>query len=108
MPSPFVNLGRRFRFKPHWNKGKRLLTWRGIVVKEFTRPAPSQELILDAFEEQGWPPCIDDPLTGIPGKNRKTRLRTAIERLNGCQKNRLLHFGGNGLGTGICWRPIKG
>jgi hypothetical protein len=36
------------------------------VVKEFKLPAPNQETILTAFQEEGWPPRIDDPLPPVP------------------------------------------
>ena len=32
------------------------------IVKQYRVPSLSQEAILDAFEEEGWPPAIDDPL----------------------------------------------
>jgi hypothetical protein len=37
----------------------RTLYFRGMVVKHFDRAAPNMELILAAFEEQGWSRIID-------------------------------------------------
>jgi hypothetical protein len=93
--------------KPHWDSKRRRLTFRGRVVKEFGCPAPCQELILAAFEEEGWPSCVDDPLPGVAGLDAKKRLRRIIEDLNGCQRHRLIRFRGNGLGTGIRWEPAR-
>ena len=36
--------------------------YRDEIVKRYRVPAPNQELILAAFEEEGWPQLIDDPL----------------------------------------------
>src|SRR5205085_2870619 len=41
--------------RPRWDAGRRELTWRGLLVKHFREPAPSQELLLAAFEEEDWP-----------------------------------------------------
>ena len=75
--------------------------WR--VVKHYRVPANNQERILSAFEEVGWPDSIDDPLPVRHDVDPRTRLHDAINRLNGCQINRLLRFHGNGAGTGVSW-----
>jgi hypothetical protein len=61
-------------------------------------------VILGAFEEEGWPEHIDDPLPVIGDIDPRTRLHDAINRLNRCQTNRLLRFHGNGTGTGVFWK----
>jgi hypothetical protein len=76
----------------------------GTVVKRFRVPAHNQELILSAFEEEGWPDHIDDPLPVRGDIDPPTRLHDAINRLNGCQVHHLLRFSGNGIGTGVCWQ----
>jgi hypothetical protein len=73
-------------------------------VKRFRQPAPSQETILATFEEEGWPPHIDDPLPPQPGQLPKQRLHETITNLNRHQQNRLLHFLGDGTGRGVCWQ----
>jgi hypothetical protein len=88
--------------KPCWNSTRRELSLNGTVVKRFRVPAHNQELILTAFEEEGWPDHIHDPLPG-GDIDPLTRLHDAINRLNGCQKQRLLRFSGNGMGTGVSW-----
>jgi hypothetical protein len=90
--------------RPSWNDARRELTLDGRLVKQFRVPARNQATILAAFEEEGWPDHIDDPLPMSGDINPPTRLHDAINRLNGCQVHRLLHFSGNGAGTGVCWK----
>jgi len=52
------------------------------IVKQFHVPASNQEVILNTFQEEGWPRHIDDPLTGNYGIDPRTRLNDAIYRLN--------------------------
>jgi hypothetical protein len=58
--------------KPRWVSGRDgWELWYGpTLCARYTREAPHQRLILDAFEELGWPPRIDDPLP--PGKRADT------------------------------------
>jgi hypothetical protein len=89
--------------RPCWNSSRRELSLDGVVVKRYRVPAHNQELILSAFEEEGWPEHIDDPLPVSHEIDPHTRLHDAINRLNRCQTNRLLRFHGNGSGTGVFW-----
>lgn len=90
--------------KPCWNAARRELRLNGRVVKRFRVPAQNQEMILAAFEEEGWPDHIDDPLPVSDDIDPPTRLHDAINRLNGCQSHRLIRFSGNGTGTGVSWQ----
>jgi hypothetical protein len=90
---------------PHWDRTRRQLLWRSKLVKHFRVPAPNQELILSAFEEEGWPSRVDDPLPLCREIDARIRLHDAIKRLNCCQIEILLHFGGDGTGRGIRWLP---
>lgn len=92
---------------PRWDEEKRLLVWRGRIIKSFRVPAPNQELILSALEQDGWPPQIDDPLPVTAFVNPKVRLHDAIKGLNRHQVHRLLRFEGNGNGRGVCWRLLE-
>jgi len=74
------------------------------LVKQFRVPASNQEAILSAFEEEGWPEQIDDPLSPCHDIPAKSRLHSAIASLNRNQKNSLVHFSGNGTGDGIFWK----
>jgi hypothetical protein len=55
--------------KPRWDATARKLWWGNKVIKVFLRPSVCQELVLAAFEELGWPECIDDPLPISEGIN---------------------------------------
>jgi hypothetical protein len=89
--------------RPHWEPGSRTLTIGDIVVKRFHRPARVQAIVFGAFEEEGWPASIDDPIPRHPGKDPKTRLRGTIESLNENHLVRRIHFAGDGSGEKICW-----
>jgi len=95
--------------KPCWHSTRRELCLDETVVKRFRVPAYNQELILSAFEEDGWPEQIDDPLPMSHDVDPHARLHDAVNRLNRAQTNPLLRFHGNGTGTGVSWklrRPV--
>jgi hypothetical protein len=75
-----------------------------VVVKRFKQPAGNQELVLEAFEEEGWPPRIDDPLPPAPNQDGKRRLQSTIWNLNRGREARLIRFAGGGDGQSVCWR----
>jgi hypothetical protein len=86
---------------PAWDASARRLCFRGVLVKRFRRPAPSQELILAAFQEEGWPPRVDDPLPGQRGVCARERLHDAVQGLNRHHDNALLTFGRDR--EGVTW-----
>ncbi|MBV9121785.1 MAG: hypothetical protein JO112_00315 [Planctomycetes bacterium] len=88
---------------PHWDSARRELRLGKMVIKEFKQPAPSQEMILNAFQEEGWPSHIDDPLPPPPDQDAKRHLHNTITNLNRHQKIPLLRFLGNGNGSGVRW-----
>ena len=88
---------------PRWDAARHELCWGANLVKRFREPALNQELILAAFEEEGWPPHLDDPLPSSGSTDPKERLHDTIKRLNRHQVHRLIHFRGDGSGTGIIW-----
>ena len=92
---------------PSWDPECRLLCWNGQIVKQFKVPSPTQESILAAFEEEGWPAAIDDPLPPQPEQDSKRRLRNTIQHLNANQKVPLVFFRGDGSGQRILWEPAK-
>ena len=47
---------------PSWDAQRRVLQLGNELVKLFRVPAPNQEAVLSAFEEEGWPFRVDDPL----------------------------------------------
>lgn len=82
------------RATPLWDRTARRLTYLGEECKAFRRPAPDQELVLAAFQEEGWPEAIDDPL-------QRGKLGKTVESLN---KNlRHIRFYRNGSGKGLRW-----
>jgi hypothetical protein len=89
---------------PRWDGTLKELWLGRTLIKQFKVPARSQELLLAAFEEEGWPPHIDDPLPPVAKSDPKKRLHDAIRRLNGNQR-RLL-FSGAGDGRGVRWRLL--
>jgi len=93
---------------PHWDPATRVLRLGGRIVKKFRVPSSTQEIILASFQEEGWPPCLDDPLPPINDGCPKDRLRDTIRHLNSNQKNRLIRFRGDGTGQGILWELIDG
>ena len=93
---------------PAWDGDYRVLRLGEVVVKQFMVPSPSQEAVLAAFEEEGWPPAVDDPLPPRPEQDAKRRLRSTIQSLNANQKNPLLHFRGDGTGCRVVWELRNG
>jgi hypothetical protein len=93
---------------PRWDAGRRELRVGPVTVKKFRVPAPNQEVILASFQEERWPHRIDDPLPPHgPAEHAPTRLHDTINRLNRSQKNRLIHFSGDGSGRGVCWDAVR-
>lgn len=88
---------------PCWNRERHELRLGEHVVKRFRWLAANQEMILTAFEEEGWPVRIDDPLPPQPAQDPKRRLHDTVKCLNRNQKHRLIHFGGDGTGEGVVW-----
>lgn len=91
---------------PHWDECRRELRIGDLVIKQFKRPAGNQELILAAFEEEGWPPRIDDPLPPSNGIDPKQRLHDTIQRLNQHQLQSRIRFRGDGMGRGVRWEFV--
>jgi hypothetical protein len=89
--------------KPQWDAVYRELRVGKCVVKEYRVPSLNQESILLAFQEEGWPHRIDDPLPPQENIEPKCRLHDTIKRLNRSQKNPLIRFRGDGTGEGVCW-----
>jgi hypothetical protein len=100
--------GSRAAGVPSWDRHHHILRMDGRVVKQFKVRSPSQEAILTAFEEQGWPTAIDDPLPPHPGQDAQRRLRSAIQSLNANQQTPLLRFRGDVIGRRVLWQWLPG
>ncbi|MGD9633365.1 MAG: hypothetical protein AB7G28_09485 [Pirellulales bacterium] len=92
--------------RPSWDAARRILLWENQIVKSFRRRAINQELVLGAFQEESWPPRIDDPLAPQPCQDMKRRLNDTIKCLNRGQVHPLLHFRGDGSGEGVLWEVV--
>jgi hypothetical protein len=98
---------RRKLVQPSWDAKRQRLFLGSTLVRCFRRPAPRQSLILTAFQEQGWPDHIDDPLPCQNRRSPKRRLHQTITDLNRGQRPLLIRFEGDGTGRGICWKPVS-
>lgn len=92
---------------PEWDPERRELRFAGLLVKQFKWPAINQETILMAFQEENWPARIDDPLPPHVGMEPQRRLQDTIKCLNRNQKNKRIHFRGDGTGEGVIWELIS-
>jgi len=89
--------------KPCWDADRKELRLNGDLVKQFRWSALNQETVLMAFQEDGWPARIDDPLPPRPNQEPKRRLHDTIKCLNRNHKTRVIHFSGDGSGEGVLW-----
>lgn len=92
--------------RPHWDRDLQELRYEGVVIKRFKVPAPNQEVILSAFEEEGWPPRIDDPLPPQVDQEPKRRLHDTINSLNRNHQAARIRFLGDGSGQGVRWTRL--
>jgi hypothetical protein len=92
---------------PQWDAGYRELRVGQCVVKEYRVPCPNQEAILAAFQEEGWPHHIHDPLPPLSDIEPKCRLHDTIKRLNRHHKEQIIRFRGDGTGEGVCWEYVE-
>jgi hypothetical protein len=92
---------------PSWDARLHELRLGHRLVKRFSRPAPAQEAILSAFEEEDWPPAIDDPLPAQYNQDPKRRLHYTIRNLNRGQKPLCIRFFINGNGETIRWELVS-
>ena len=91
---------------PRWECESRVLYLGEWIVKRYKRPSPNQDFVLSAFQEEGWPSKIYDPLPPKEEVVVKNRLHATIKWLNLNQENRLLRFRGDGTGEAVCWERV--
>jgi hypothetical protein len=90
--------------RPRWNADTGELWFDGELIRSVKHPAQAKNIvrILAAFEESGWPPRVDDPITS--GGESDTRRR-AIESLNkGLTR---IRFSCAGDGESFGWEEIE-
>jgi hypothetical protein len=95
--------------KPQWSQyaGRGILSMAGETLKSIrlSDPPGDQETILRAFDEEGWPDFIFDPLHSKGERPRKRRLAEAIKLLNQ-QEVRLVCFSSIRKGQAVSWRSF--
>jgi hypothetical protein len=91
------------RLKPHYDSETRQLWLGDHLVKQLKQTAEHQHVVLLAFEEDGWPEWIDDPLTQKPGQDPQQHLHEVVGNLNRYQNLPGVHFRCGGNGTRVRW-----
>lgn len=91
---------------PVWEAARRILTYGGHLIKQFKWKAANQQAVLSAFQEEGWPTRIDDPLVPSPSLDVKRRLSDTIKCLNRGRVQALICFRGDGSGQGVTWEAV--
>ena len=91
---------------PNWDRDTRTFLVGQDLIKRFRVPSANQEAVLDAFQEEGWPPSIDDPLPPSPDLQPKRRLHDTIKCLNLNQVQALIRFRGDGTGQRVLWELL--
>jgi hypothetical protein len=92
--------------RPEWDAIRRELLYKGQIIKRYRVPAPNQETVLSAFQEENWPRYIDDPIPPSDHQDAKYRLQHTIKTLNRNQLNSLIRFHGNGNGMQVYWEEF--
>ncbi len=78
--------------------------WLGeSLIKHFKQPAPNQELLLAAFQEQDWAEHIDDPLPQQRDLDPRERLRDTVKLLNRSVRSWGLRFHVEQNGEAVRW-----
>lgn len=88
---------------PQWDPDTLKLTRAGIVLKHVRSRTIAANVVrvLDAFEEQGWPSRIDDPMPDGPDQ---MRLHATILSLN--TRLSQVRFHADGSASGITWEYV--
>ncbi|MEI8211023.1 MAG: hypothetical protein WCI02_02665 [Planctomycetota bacterium] len=92
---------------PNWDASRHELWFDGRLIKQYRIPSANQTTILAAFEEDGWPPRIDDPLPFHCDIDSRRRLNDTIRNLNRSRIHPILRFAGDGSGEGILWEANR-
>lgn len=89
--------------QPLWDVDRCKLFFRGHVIRKIRSRSVATGIcrILDAFQEEGWPSRIDDPL---PDGSDPQRLRETIRTLNTGLTD--IKFLADGTGEGVRWDRI--
>ncbi|MFO0806250.1 MAG: hypothetical protein U0791_24365 [Gemmataceae bacterium] len=85
---------------PEWDAEERTLSHNGVVLRRWSRSAPKQFAILDAFEAAGWPARV--AIEGECSSSLGDTVMHLNENLAG-----VIQFGRDGSGTGVSWRYVE-
>jgi hypothetical protein len=91
---------------PIWDSSRHELWLGNHLIKQFKHRSPNQEIILAAFQEEGWPVSVRDPLRPLQEVDSKRRLNDTIKSLNHHQVKEMMRFRGDGTGEGIIWERV--
>lgn len=94
--------------KPRWDGVK--LYWGDRVIRYYRDEAGNQRAILAAFQEDGWPARIDDPLSpkGFYDNTPQNRLRHTVKDLNnGLAKPSPIVFETDSGGKAVVWKRAR-
>jgi len=79
------------------------LCWGGAVLLRLRCDANNQRTLLAAFQEDGWPDEIDDPLPGGGGVTARDRLHNTVQSLMKRLPPDTIRFGLAKGGAAVCW-----
>ena len=82
---------------PSWNEERRELWFKGKLCRRFTRVAPTQMQLIDAFSEQGWLHRIKSPLDSETLHDTLANMRPNMKEIR---------FLRDGDGTSVRWEPV--
>jgi hypothetical protein len=88
---------------PHWDAASGELRYDGAVVREVGGRAKNIRLLLESFQEQGWPPRIDSP---FPARSSFRKLRYTVDSLKDNLK--AITFRCDGTSKGVMWSELSG
>jgi hypothetical protein len=79
------------------------LRWGGAVILRLRCDASNQSTLLAAFQEDGWPTEIDDPLPGGGGVSARDRLHNTVQSLMKRMPPDTIRFALAKGGAAVCW-----
>ena len=87
--------------KPYWNRFDGKLSFDGEVIRKIRRigNATNVVLVLDTFQELGWPDRVDSPLSG-GGQQHHATISSLNEGLS------RIRFQSDGEGKGFIWKAL--
>ncbi|MDA0808491.1 MAG: hypothetical protein O2983_09030 [Planctomycetota bacterium] len=89
--------------RPRWDSGTRELWLGDWLLKRLIKSSENQQIVLDVFEEMGWPVQIEDPIPPKPFFVHAERVRETCRRLNKAQIHPLMHFRASPSREVILW-----